>query len=106
MEVCPTSYIHLPAPFKETTTWCVSIIKAEALSGGLDPLSIWGGGGYLPALLQSSLLVFLNPSLCAVQNVHHTGVPPLFFRTLSSSHRECGTPAHQSFWEGTGHVAD
>lgn len=64
------------------------------------------GGGYLPALLQSSLLVFLNPSLCAVQNVHHTGVPPLFFRTLSSSHRECGTPAHQSFWEGTGHVAD
>ena len=78
MEVCPMSYVHLPAPFKETTTWCVSIIKAEALSGGLDPLSIWGGG-----LLTSTLTIIFTCipkpfSSCSTECPSHWSAPPFF----------------------------
>ena len=97
MEIRPASSfcIHLRAPFKETTTYAF-IIKAEALGRVLDHFFFLGVRGvgallfiYLPTylamylviyfsvLLQRSLsYMFLNTSLHALQNVHHTG-PPL-----------------------------
>lgn len=99
MGVRPTSCIHRPAPFKETTTCYVSIIKAEALSGVLDRLFIWGGGLFISTLIDifiTCILKHFSTCIAECPSLWSTAPPLLIPETLVTATNNVLFPAHQA----------